>query len=238
MTVKIGSARISENGTINGKKGDSTGREVCIEDWYLHKKGWVCLEAKNPEVRNRIAYAIRAICENDNFGYGQSDRDSCLKPLEAVNWNPAKVTTPVNIDCSLAVYVACRYAGIPIVYDSTHAFYTGNLTSRLKQTGQFNVYTDKAHCEGITGLVEGDILCTKTKGHVVTVVSTDKLTAKNTWLKENNYWYRLNASGERLKGYHLISDNGKNRPCYFDTDGRLMHEASDRRGFLEVWCDN
>ena len=32
--VKIGHARISENGSIDGAKGDQTKNEVCITDWY------------------------------------------------------------------------------------------------------------------------------------------------------------------------------------------------------------
>ena len=38
MTVRIGHASISEKGTINGTKGDQTGKEVCIRTWY--SKPW------------------------------------------------------------------------------------------------------------------------------------------------------------------------------------------------------
>lgn len=34
MSVLIGHASISENGTINGKKGDQTGKEVCVRNFY------------------------------------------------------------------------------------------------------------------------------------------------------------------------------------------------------------
>ena len=40
MSVKIGSARIDENGRAKGgKAGDQTGREVSTQSWYRHAKG-------------------------------------------------------------------------------------------------------------------------------------------------------------------------------------------------------
>lgn len=39
MTLIIGSARIDENGNLkNGKAGDQTGKEVCTQSYYMHKK--------------------------------------------------------------------------------------------------------------------------------------------------------------------------------------------------------
>ena len=38
--IKIGSARIDENGkTHDGKAEDQTGKEVAIQAWYKHSKG-------------------------------------------------------------------------------------------------------------------------------------------------------------------------------------------------------
>ncbi len=40
-TVKLGSARIDENGhATGGKAGDQTGKEVSTQNWYKHNKGW------------------------------------------------------------------------------------------------------------------------------------------------------------------------------------------------------
>lgn len=172
MKAVIGSARISENGTINGKPGDSTKNEVGTQNWYLHPKGWVCIRPKNKEMASKIAECMLKLCNNDHFGYGQSDRDNCLPLLEKAGYDPSKVTQACNIDCSLSILVCCRYAGISIAYDNkANLFYTGNIAQRLKATGMFDVLADAVYCTTDKNLKEGDILCTKTKGHVVAVVS-------------------------------------------------------------------
>jgi hypothetical protein len=63
MAVKIGSARIDENGSAyNGKAGDQTGKEVSTQSWYESSKGWVLLRAKSAEAREKIAgYLVRTI---------------------------------------------------------------------------------------------------------------------------------------------------------------------------------
>ena len=59
--IKIGHARHSETGGKYGKAGDQTGEEVSRQDWYLHKKGWVCIRAKDAAVREKIAQDIEGI---------------------------------------------------------------------------------------------------------------------------------------------------------------------------------
>ena len=47
MAVKIGSARIDENGKAHGgQAGDQTGKEVSTQSWYLNSKGWRVYRAK------------------------------------------------------------------------------------------------------------------------------------------------------------------------------------------------
>ena len=65
MSVKIGSARIDENGKAHGgAAGDQTGKEVSTQSWYAHTKGWVLLRAKSAEARERIARCMQAACDN------------------------------------------------------------------------------------------------------------------------------------------------------------------------------
>ena len=56
-TVLIGHASISEKGTVNGTKGDSTGKEVCTRTWY--SKPWDFM-AIHPDanVREKHAKAV------------------------------------------------------------------------------------------------------------------------------------------------------------------------------------
>ena len=171
MAVKIGSARISENGSINGVKGDQTHNEVSTQDWYLHTKGWVCIRPKDANVAEKIAKNMQSICDNQHFGYGQGDRDSSLVASKPYGYDASKVTVNCNIDCSLAVLLCCLYAGVSLKYDSNNAFYTGNIATRLKATGMFDILESAEYCTKSDNLKRGDILCTKVKGHVVVVLS-------------------------------------------------------------------
>lgn len=79
MSVTVGSARLNENGkTTGGHPGDQTGREVGIQEWYMHTKGWIVLRAKTPAVREAIAYAMTAACNNNHIGYCQSHRTGAI----------------------------------------------------------------------------------------------------------------------------------------------------------------
>ena len=56
MAIKIGPARIDENGKANGgAAGDRTGKEASTQNGYLHSKGWTVLRAKDANVRGKIA---------------------------------------------------------------------------------------------------------------------------------------------------------------------------------------
>lgn len=49
MSVRIGHASLAETGSINGAKGDQTGREVRLDYWY--NGGWkFCLRPKRADV--------------------------------------------------------------------------------------------------------------------------------------------------------------------------------------------
>lgn len=50
MSVLIGHASISEQGTINGTKGDSTSKEVCTRTWYSKPWGYMAIHP-NANVR-------------------------------------------------------------------------------------------------------------------------------------------------------------------------------------------
>ena len=113
MVYHIGSARISEYGTINGKPGDQKGGgEVSIQRYYLHHKGWRVFRAKDPVKSKVIGLTMIDLCENDCFGYGQADRLTGFNAASKVGFDIKKVKTPVNIDCSVAIRICCMAAGI------------------------------------------------------------------------------------------------------------------------------
>ena len=78
MSIRIGHASISENGTTSGKAGDQTGKEVCIREWYSKPWDYMAIHP-DANVREKHAAAVEAACKNDNIGYnwfGESDRNS------------------------------------------------------------------------------------------------------------------------------------------------------------------
>ena len=168
MSVYVGSARIDERGKISGGRvGDQTGKEVAYQPYYVHSKGWYVLRAKNASHRSRIAYAMKAACDNNKIGYDQTNRNGLYNAVKSKGFDPAKCTTATETDCSGLVRVCVSYATGKYIPD----FNTSSELSVLKGTGLFDVYKDSAHCASSVHLMNGDILVTKTKGHTVVVIS-------------------------------------------------------------------
>ncbi len=174
MSVKIGSARIDENGKAHGgAAGDQTGKEVSTQSWYAHTKGWVLLRAKSAEARERIARCMQAACDNRHIGYDQYQRDSLYNEAKQYGFDVSKVKKDVETDCSALVRVCVNYAGINV-----GSFRTTNQAKVLMATGAFAQYTDDTHCKKSTNLLRGDILVTRTQGHTVVVLSDGSNAAK------------------------------------------------------------
>ena len=159
--IKIGSARIDENGNANwGKAGDQTGREVAEEPYYSHRLGWYMLRPKEAAVARKIGLAMVEACLNANIGYDQSERYgviNCLKKYGRI----AKINERTEADCSSLVRACCIQAGI-LVGD----FNTSSEVAVLERTGAFQkavIVTND------TKLCQGDILVTRSKGHRVIV---------------------------------------------------------------------
>ena len=169
MVVKIGSARIDENGNAHGgKAGDQNGREVSTQNWYLHSKGWRVYRAKNPGIAEKIALCMERACKNPKIGYDQYQRNTLYKESESFGFDVSKVTTACETDCSALVRVCCAYAGIAGLPSS---FRTVNMPNNLKKTGAFTELTGSKYQSQSTYLGRGDILVTKTSGHTVVVLT-------------------------------------------------------------------
>ena len=205
MPVYIGSARIDERGKIsNGAVGDQTGDEVSYQTWYLHSKGWVVLRAKDPAIRNKIGYAMKAACDNNNIGYDQSNRLGLYESVKNCGFDPAKCAVSTETDCSALVRVCVCYAS----GKSIPNFNTASELSVLKATGLFDVYTDDAHCKSSSNLLPGDILVTKTKGHTVAVISVPSTNSDDGTLKKGSKGDKVKELQTKLNkvGYNLVVD--------------------------------
>ena len=174
--VRVGSARIDENGKlIGGQAGDQTGQEVAVEPWYLHQKGWVVIRAKDPQVAEKIAWDMEAACANDQIGYDQSTSWDLYDKSKQYGWECSKVKVPAETDCSSLVRVCVAFA----IGKSLPWFSTLNEVSVLSQTGLFDVLTDVRYAQSSDYLKRGDILCTKTQGHTVVVLDDGTQIAEN-----------------------------------------------------------
>lgn len=167
MAVKVGSARIDENGkTHGGKAGNQTGKEISRQVWYKHSKGWRVLRCKDADKAEKIARAMQSACDNANIGYDQYQRDTLYKLAKDVDFDPARVKTACETDCSALVRVCCAYAGIMV-----GNMRTTNEAKILLASGEFTELKGAKYTDQSAYLRRGDILVTRTQGHTVIVLS-------------------------------------------------------------------
>ena len=139
--IRIGHASISEKNTVNGAKGDSTGKEVCIRTWY--SKPWDFV-AVHPDayIRALHATAIEEACKNNNIGYGQSDRDTLNMQAKKVNYVLSKITVKCNCDCSSLQNVCAVASGAVTSYVGWR---TANMKTYLEKAGYIILTGDYAN---------------------------------------------------------------------------------------------
>ncbi len=167
MSVKIGSARIDENGKARGgKAGDQTGREVGTQSWYKHAKGWRVFRAKDPAVAAKIAQDMQWACDNSHIGYDQGQRLTLYDVSKPLGFNCRRVEKNCETDCSALVRVCCAYAGI-----SLPNFRTPTEPAALLDSGAFVELKGSKYTDSDKYLKRGDILVTRTQGHTVVVLS-------------------------------------------------------------------
>ena len=177
MSATIGNARISEFGTVNGKRGDQTGKEVMTQTFASGGKWEYCIRPKSQTVAKKIAHAMEQACANNNIGYSQTDRASLSAAAAKVNYDISKVGK-CNCDCSALVAVCVNAAGIHV----SPYMYTGNELAVLKQTGKFTIITGANQCKKGKDLRAGDILLRK--GHTAIVTAGDIPLTKTTTKKK------------------------------------------------------
>ena len=171
--IVIGSARSDERGNLSGgKAGDQKQRsmpdlsgEVSMQNFYVHKKGWYILRAKDPKHGEKLAESMKRACNNPNIGYDQGQRTNILK-------HGTGATVKTECDCSALV----RMCVIEACGKDPGNFTTSTETTILEASGLFGKRI--AYKTG-TALYDGDVLVTKTKGHTVIVVEGKKRIQQN-----------------------------------------------------------
>ena len=160
--VKIANSGSDENGRYKGgRAGDQNGREWYIRDWYKYSSGWNCvLRHPNANVRATIAHLATLSAQNDKIGYDQNQRDTYWKELQKVGYDPSKIKTACESDCSAGVIAIVKATGhllnMPELMN-VDATYTGNMRSALSKVG-FDVMTASKYTSNDDYLCAGDIL--------------------------------------------------------------------------------
>ena len=167
--VKYCYASISEKGTVNGKKGDQTGKEVKLANEYDFEQKYV-FRMKNAQKRLKLASAMRRATKNDNIGYGQKYRASLYNNCRDAGWKKAydkiKTAGKCNVDCS-ALVSTCINAAFGKFYIPCVTTY-GMINFLKKSEKEFKEYNYK---KGMT-VKKGDIIIKN--GHVVVVYKGGK----------------------------------------------------------------
>lgn len=168
MAVLIGHASIDERGKVKGGlAGDQTGKEVCTRAWY--DKGWnVVLRPKSNALAESSARICEILCENNNVGYDQNQRNSLWNAwLKTRSVSPI---TKVECDCSSLMTYCAILGGANITYGK-NAPTTSTMVNVFKASGCYEVLTDKKYLESDAYLKRGDILVKK--GSHTAMVLTD-----------------------------------------------------------------
>lgn len=168
MAALIGHASQSEYKSKNGAKGDQTGKEVYIRDWY--KNNWnAVLRPKSAALAEASAQACEAGCRNNNIGYGQSNRNSAY-----TEWLRVKDISKLgkcNTDCSAYMTLCAIIGGCTKLKYSGNAPTTSNMVSKFRATGQYQVLRDSKYLTSPKYLQRGDILVAE--GHHTVMFLTD-----------------------------------------------------------------
>lgn len=210
--VKIGHARISERGTVEGSAGDQTTHEVEVSNWY--SGGWQSVFRPNDPYRAEIiAKACESACKNNNIGYSQSDRDSLYNAMRHVTpANIESIPERVNCDCSSLVAVCVIAAGI---------FITPHMTTRSEDTvlmgsGEFTRLVAAEYTDADKKLKRGDIL--KKQGHTAIVLTNgDECDQGSVYNKTNIYADALDKSAA---GIYVTTDE-----CYIREGAAVTYRA-------------
>lgn len=159
-------------GATKANPGGNMDGELNIMPWY--RGPWkIRFRAKNPKIREKIAWLMERTVENGAYGgYGQNNgsfpRTGLFDALMQMSTpDPMKIKRLFNCDCSSSAGACIYFAG---VYEpKLRNVWTGNFEEILDGTMQFEKETEGL--DSTKGLLRGDILWKP--GHVVIVIDSD-----------------------------------------------------------------
>ena len=142
-----------------GSAGDQGG-EWTIKNWY--SKPWDCV-LRHPDyaVRECIAWLGIQAAENSHIGYDQGNRTSYWNQLKKVKYDPSKIKTNCEADCSAGVAANVKAAGYIMNDAKLKSVSASTTTSTMKanfKVAGFQVLTGSKYLTSSAYLKPGDIL--------------------------------------------------------------------------------
>ena len=174
--VQISNSGSDERGKYSGgTAGDQTGGEWKIRDWY--NRPWNCvLRHPDPQVRTTFVRLEVDAARNNKIGYDQYQRQTYWNELVKANYNPAKIKTACEADCSAGIIANVKATGHLLGIEklqNVKATYTGNMRADFNTAG-FEVLTDPKYLTTDRYLIAGDILLNDAH-HVAAAVTNGPL---------------------------------------------------------------
>lgn len=225
MALRIGHARISENGTSGwdgkAKAGNQTGKELTISNWY--DGSWDCvLRAKSPTIAEKSASGCEKMVKNLNIGYDQSQRNTLHTVLVNNKYNIDNINTLCETDCSAFMTVCAIYAGVNELEYKDNAPRTANMEIAFGKTGKYHVLKEKKFLNSTNYLMRGDILV-KAGKHTVMVLDNGK-NYTEVFKGNKGSYVTLVQSKLASKGYTVGTIDGD---CGSKTDAAIRAFQSD-----------
>lgn len=199
-THYISNSGSDEKGGIKGgAAGDQTGREWQLKAFY--KRPWtVVLRYPDQSVALTIAKLSIAAALNNKIGYDQNQRGTYWTQLKKANYDPSKIITPCEEDCTAGVTANVKAAGylhnIPALENISISTTSRNMRSRFVAAG-FKALTDSKYLTSGNYLFPGDILLYENH-HAAANVTCGK-TVRGAWSGAVNPVQRYTLGDRTLK---------------------------------------
>ena len=167
-----------------GKAGDQTGHEAELKKWY--KRPWtVVLRFMNQAVALIITQESIAMCLNDKVGYDQNQRNTYWNALKAAGYDPRKITTACEEDCTAGVSANVKAAGhicgIKALEDLPICS-SRNMRAQFVEAG-FIALTDSKYLNSPDYLLPGDILLYESHHAACNITIGNKV--RDQWFPED-----------------------------------------------------
>jgi len=142
-----------------GMAGDQTGHEAELKAYYV--RPWtVVLRCQNQAVALKFAELSIDMCLNNKVGYDQDQRNTYWQELQKVNYDPSKITTACEEDCTAGVSANVKAAGYLCgikALQSIPLCSSRNMRSEFTKAG-FTALTASKYLTSPKYLVPGDVL--------------------------------------------------------------------------------